>query len=63
MNAEWGLVIATLMAPLVTISIAAGTALWTLKTWRDDREKQREEEQLRVAALYINPFLIACEGL
>ena len=51
------------MTPLVTILIAAVTAWWTLRTWRDDREKQRKEERLRLAALYINPFLIACEGL
>ena len=58
------------MTPLVTVLIAAVAALWTLKTWRDDREKQRaeeqeqrREEQLRLAALYINPFLIVCEGL
>ena len=63
MPVEWARVIATLMTPLVTILIAAGTAWWTVKTWRDDREKQREEERDRLATLYINPFLIACEGL
>jgi hypothetical protein len=60
---EWARVIATLMTPLVTILIAAVTAWWTVKTWRDDREQQRKDERLRLAALYINPFLIACEGL
>jgi hypothetical protein len=38
MSAAWAQVIATLMAPLVTISVAAVTALWTLKTWGADRE-------------------------
>src|SRR5215212_2324717 len=60
---EWARVIATLMTPLVTILIAAETAWWTVKTWRDDRKEQRKEEQRKLAALYINPFLIACEGL
>jgi hypothetical protein len=70
MSAAWAQVIATLVAPFVTISVAAVTALWTLSKWRDEREeqrkeerKQRKEEQLRLATLYINPFLIACEGL
>lgn len=61
MSAEWGLVIATLMAPLVTISIVAVTAWWTVKAWRDDRKEQRRAERQRLATLYINPLSIACE--
>jgi hypothetical protein len=63
MPADWGLVIATLMAPLVTISIAAVTAWWTVKTWRDDRKEQRKAERQRLTTLYINPLAIACEGV
>jgi hypothetical protein len=70
MPAEWAQVIATFMAPLVTITVAAVAGVWTLKTWRDDREKQRKEEQkqrekeqLRLAALLYQAIFDPCERL
>ncbi len=39
------------------------TAAWAVLTWAHDHEKQRQRERARVAALYINPFLSACEEL
>jgi hypothetical protein len=63
MSAEW----AKLLLTLVT---AVLTALWTLKKWREqrdkefqEREKERQQERKRLYALYVNPFLLACEEL
>jgi len=38
-------------------------ALWALWTWSQDREQERQKERTRLAALYVNPFLSACEDL
>src|SRR5215207_3552430 len=58
----------------VTVVVALGTAFWALYTWtqqrkrdreqtRDLREKEIEQERKRRAALYVYPFLLACEDL
>jgi hypothetical protein len=36
---------------------------WAVWTWSQDQEKNREKERARMAALYVNPFLSACEDL
>jgi hypothetical protein len=41
--------------------LAMGT--WAVLTWAHNREKEREKERERIAALYVNPFLSACEDL
>src|SRR5919108_1637088 len=38
-------------------------ALWAIWTWSQDREQERQKERTRLAALYANPFLSACEDL
>jgi hypothetical protein len=38
-------------------------ALWAIWTWAQDREQERQKERTRLAALYVNPFLSACEDL
>jgi hypothetical protein len=38
-------------------------ALWAVWTWSQDREQERLKERARLAALYVNPFLSACEDL
>jgi hypothetical protein len=37
--------------------------LWAVLTWSHDREQERRKERARLAALYVNPFLSACEDL
>jgi len=63
MSVEWAKLILTLVT-------AVATAWWTLKIWREqrdkefqEREKERQQERRRVSALYVNPFLLACEEL
>src|SRR5262245_31959944 len=48
---------------LLTLTTAVLTALWTLKKWREQRDKEFQQERKRVFALYVNPFLLACEEL
>jgi hypothetical protein len=43
--------------------IPAATALWTIWKWLEQRDQERRKEQARIAALYVNPFLSACEDL
>jgi hypothetical protein len=43
------------------IPVAMG--LWAVLTWSHDREQERRKEHARLAALYVNPFLSACEDL
>lgn len=43
------------------IPVAMG--LWAIWTWSQDREQDRQKERARLAALYVNPFLSACEDL
>jgi hypothetical protein len=37
--------------------------LWAIWTWSEDRERERLTERARLAALYVNPFMSACEDL
>jgi hypothetical protein len=37
--------------------------LWAIWTWSQQREQERLTERARLAALYVNPFLSACEDL
>ena len=43
--------------------IPVATAVWAVVTWTLDRQRQRNDERARIAALYVNPFLAACEDL
>jgi hypothetical protein len=42
-------------------TIAMG--LWAVWTWSHERDRERLTERGRLAALYVNPFLSACEDL
>lgn len=37
--------------------------LWAIWTWSQEQEQARTTERARLAALYVNPFLSACEDL
>ena len=39
------------------------TAVWAIWTWAHDHERERQRERERMTALYVNPFLSACEDL
>ena len=39
------------------------TAAWAVWTWASDREQERNKERERRSALYVNPYLSACEDL
>jgi hypothetical protein len=43
--------------------IPVATAVWAFWTWAHDHERERQRERARMAALYVNPFLSACEEL
>jgi hypothetical protein len=43
------------------IPVAMG--LWAVWTWSHERERERSKERGRMGALYVNPFLSACEDL
>ena len=36
---------------------------WAVLTWAHSQEQEREKERERITALYVNPFLSACEDL
>src|SRR4030095_15463735 len=37
--------------------------LWAIWTWSQEREQERLTRRTRLAALYVNPFMSACEDL
>ena len=37
--------------------------VWAVLTWAHSQEQEREKERARITALYVNPFLSACEDL
>jgi len=43
--------------------IPLATAAWAVWTWAHDHEQERQRERARMAALYVSPFLSACEEL
>jgi len=43
--------------------VPAATAVWAVGTWAHEYALQREKERARITALYVNPFLSACEDL
>ncbi|MGF1615798.1 MAG: hypothetical protein ACFCVA_18330 [Gammaproteobacteria bacterium] len=43
------------------IPVAMG--LWAVWTWSHEHERERAKERARMGALYVNPFLSACEDL
>jgi hypothetical protein len=43
--------------------IPVATAVWAVWTWAHDHEMERRRERTRMAALYVSPFLSACEEL
>jgi len=53
---EWG----KLIVALLTLIATTGVAIWR---WTREREVEREKERNKLAALYVNPFLLACEEL
>jgi len=43
--------------------VPAATAIWAVWTWAHEHSLAREKERERITALYVNPFLSACEDL
>jgi hypothetical protein len=43
--------------------IPVATAAWAFWTWAHEHETDRQKERARMAALYVSPFLSACEEL
>lgn len=43
--------------------VPAATAAWAVGTWAHEQALEREKERARITALYVNPFLSACEDL
>ncbi len=43
--------------------VPAATAVWAVLTWAHQNSLERERERQRITALYVNPFLSACEDL
>lgn len=43
--------------------VPLATAAWAVWTWGHQHAVERERERARITALYVNPFLSACEDL
>ncbi len=43
--------------------IPTTTAMWAFWRWLDERKQQRVRDHDRILALYVNPFMSACEDL
>ena len=43
--------------------VPAATAAWAVWTWAHEQSLERERDRARITALYVNPFLSACEDL
>ncbi|MBV9386588.1 MAG: hypothetical protein JOZ78_09195 [Chroococcidiopsidaceae cyanobacterium CP_BM_ER_R8_30] len=48
---------------ILSILSATATAGWTVWTWNEQQSAEKERQRDQVEALYVNPFLIACEVL
>jgi len=51
---------ANLTIPLV---LGIGTLVWAVWQWVKEQERERDKERDQLAALYVNPFMSACEDL
>ncbi len=47
----------------LTLVTAVVTAIWTVMNWTKQREADRDKDRKKLAALYVLPFLSACEEL
>jgi len=43
--------------------ISAAMGLWAVWTWSQTQERERQSHRDRLAALFVNPFMSACEDL
>ena len=43
--------------------VPLATVAWAVWTWASDRERERRSVRERISALYVNPYLSACEDL
>ena len=43
--------------------VPVATAVWAVWTWAHEHSLARQKERERITALYVNPFLSACEDL
>lgn len=48
---------------VLSILSATATAVWTVWTWGEQQSVEKEQQRDQVAALYVNPFLMAGEDL
>ncbi|MGC9502385.1 hypothetical protein [Baaleninema sp.] len=39
------------------------TTLWGIWTWRQQYNREQQQKRDKIAALYVNPFLVACDQL
>jgi len=44
-------------------ALLVATAAWGIWTWAHEQQKERQKKRERIAALYVRPFLSACEAL
>jgi hypothetical protein len=53
------------MNPAQILSVLSGLAatLWSVWTWSEEQQKERQLKRDQEAALYVNPFLLATEDL
>ena len=53
------------MNPTLILSVlsALAAAVWSVWTWSEDQQKQRQLKRDQEAALYVNPFILAIEEL
>ena len=58
-QADW-IELGRFLLALITAAAAAG---WAILTWRAQKNRDREQERKRLAALYVYPFLMVCEEL
>jgi hypothetical protein len=53
------------MNPALVFSVlsALGAAIWSVWTWREEQQKERQVERDRESALFVNSFMVALEKL
>lgn len=50
-------------AQILSVLSALAAAVWSVWTWSEEQERQRQLKRDQEAALYVNPFIIAIEEL